>query len=96
MTFLSASSLSERDLFDVEVRSSKELDWFSGISYNPTQKWFYWSGMENNERLLLKCTDPASGVANLKQAFHSAFVDPRLPSDAKVRESIEVRCLVFG
>lgn len=95
MTVLSAASLDKQDLFEVEVRSPpKDLDWFSGIAYNPTQQWFYWSGMDNDERLILKCTDSAAGVA--KHAFHSAFVDPRAPPDAKPRESIEVRTLVFG
>lgn len=94
MTFASASSLSEDDLFNVEVRMPDRLDWFMGLKYNPTQRWCYWSEMENSERLLLKCTDSAQGVG--KHAFHSAFVDPRAPLDAKPRESIEVRTLVFS
>ncbi|PVH96192.1 hypothetical protein DM02DRAFT_470771, partial [Periconia macrospinosa] len=91
MAFASAASLSSDDLFPIEIRSVGGLDWFTGIKYNPTQQWFYWSGMDINERLLLKCSDTKPDVG--KQAFHSAFFDPRVSKDAKPRESIEVRTL---
>ncbi|RYP33161.1 hypothetical protein DL767_004865 [Monosporascus sp. MG133] len=94
MAFASANSLNADDLFSVEMRYPDHKDWFSGIRYNSTQRWFYWSGMGNSERLILKCSDNALDIG--KQAFHSAFLDRRAPAGAKQRESIEVRTLVFS
>lgn len=48
--------------------------------------------MRDDERLLLQCFDSERGG----RAPHSAFEDPRSGGDAKGRESIEVRALVFG
>jgi hypothetical protein len=72
----------------------------AAIGYNEAQKWYYWSGMTGNERLLLECFDSeglreGSGVKG-GRVPHSAFVDPRTRQDAEGRESIEVRALVFG
>lgn len=92
--FASAASLDEKDMFPTQIRYSDRLAWFTGLKYNLQQRWHYWSGMQSDERLLLKCTDTASGVG--KQAAHSAFLDPRAPLGVKPRESIEVRALVFG
>lgn len=57
--------------------------------------------MTPDEAMFIKCFDSASqgqpggldGVAALTP--HTAFIDPNTPSDAKGRQSIEVRCLVF-
>ncbi|MCJ1286658.1 hypothetical protein MMC26_006004 [Xylographa opegraphella] len=56
------------------------------------EQWYYWSGMQNHERLLLQCFDSEKGA----RVPHTAFVDPRSPVGGKERESIEVRALVFG
>ena len=56
------------------------------------EQWYYWSGMDNDERLLLECFDSDKGG----RVPHSAFVDPRSPVGSRPRESIEVRVLVFG
>ena len=64
----------------------------AGIRYDENTKWYYWSGMTNEERLLLQCYDSQSGA----RVPHTAFEDPRAGEGAKPRESIEVRALVFG
>jgi hypothetical protein len=57
-------------------------------------RWYYYSEMRADEVLLLKCMDsPAEGRARF--TAHSAFDDPRAPSDARPRESIEVRTIAF-
>ncbi|MCJ1475948.1 hypothetical protein MMC13_004612 [Lambiella insularis] len=56
------------------------------------EQWYYWSGMQNHERLLLECFDSEKGG----RVPHTAFVDPRSPVGGRERESIEVRALVFG
>lgn len=90
----SAASVNDDDLVPVQHRYPTRTGETVGVKYNPGQKWKYWSGMDNDERLLLKCSDNQPGVG--KRCPHSAFTDPRTPAGAKPRESIEVRALVFG
>lgn len=66
-----------------------------GVTYHPDQRWFYVPGMATDEALLLKCYDSATD-GRARFAPHSAFVDPTAPSDAPLRESIEIRTLVLN
>lgn len=64
-------------------------------------KFYYMKDMTPDEAMFIKCFDSRSqgqpkgvqGLAGLTP--HTAFVDPATPADAKGRQSIEVRCLVF-
>ncbi|KAL2222706.1 hypothetical protein M432DRAFT_635346 [Thermoascus aurantiacus ATCC 26904] len=95
LAFASAESVDhDADLVPIEHRYPHRTGETMGVKYNPAQRWYYWSGMGNDERLLLKCSDTQEGVG--KRVPHSAFVDPRTPPGARPRESIEVRALVFG
>lgn len=57
--------------------------------------------MTPDEVMFIKCFDSRSeGQPNGRKGLaaltpHTAFVDPATPPDAKGRQSIEVRCLVF-
>ena len=64
------------------------------VKYNPNHRWYYIPEMRTDEALLLKCSDTATEVP-ARFTPHSAFVDPTTPPDAPLRESIEVRTLVF-
>jgi hypothetical protein len=68
----------------------------AAVRFNKGQRWYYWSGMRNEERLLLKCFDSDETFGANGRVPHTAFEDPRTPKDAPGRESIEVRALVFG
>ena len=92
--FASANSVRDEDLVGVQHRYPDRTGETAGVKYNPEQKWRYWSGMRNDERLLLKCSD--SKEVEGRRVPHSAFADPRSPPNAKGRDSIEVRALVFG
>ncbi len=95
LAFASAASVDETtDLVAVERRGPDRTGETMGVIYNPSVQWKYWSGIDNDERILLKCSDSQPGVG--KRCPHTAFVDPRTPVGAKPRESIEVRALVFG
>lgn len=94
LAFASAESVNEEDLVPVEHRYPHRTGETMGVRYNPGQKWMYLSGMEDHERLLLKCSDTKGGVG--KWVPHTAFADSRTPQGARPRESIEVRALVFG
>jgi hypothetical protein len=92
--FASASSVDDEDLIGVEHRYPDRTGETASVRFNPDQKFYYWSGMTNDERLFLKCFDSKDGVG--QRVPHTAFVDPRTPEGARGRESIEVRALVYG
>jgi len=92
--FASADTVEDNDLVPVEHRYPHRTGETAAVRHNNGQQFYYWSGMENDERLLLKCYDSKDGVG--QRVPHTAFVDPRTPEGAKGRESIEVRALVYG
>ncbi|KAM0253858.1 hypothetical protein ACHAQJ_007142 [Trichoderma viride] len=100
---LAVASTATLDPKDVTPISHRYADGYHGetaaVNYNPNQKFYYFSGMTGDERLLIECFDsdslkPGSKVGG--RTPHTAFADPRTRVDAEGRESIEVRALVFG
>ena len=85
--------MDDADLVPIEHRYPDRTGETAGVKYNPKTRWYYWSGMGNDERLFLQCFDSQDHHSRVP---HSAFVDPRTPEGGKPRESIEVRALVFG
>lgn len=92
--FASADTTEDNDLVPVEHRYPHRTGETAAVRHNKGQQFYYWSGMQNDERLFLKCYDSKDGVG--QRVPHTAFVDPRTPEGAKGRESIEVRALVYG
>lgn len=92
--FASAENVEDKDLVPVEHRYPHRTGETAAVQYNENQKFSYWSGMQNNESLFLKCFDSQEGVG--QRVPHTAFIDPRTPEGARGRESIEVRALVYG
>ncbi|KAI1184276.1 methyltransferase [Nemania serpens] len=72
-----------------------------GVLANEAHKFYYVKDMTPDEVLLLKCYDswgegePGGKKGLAVRTPHTAFEDPDTPADAKPRESIEVRALVF-
>lgn len=93
LAFADSESTTNDAVVPVEHRYPTHTGETAAIRYTPTQKWWYLSGIENEERVLLQCFDSEGTGARVP---HSAFVDPRTPEGARGRESIEVRALVFG
>ncbi|KAF2089216.1 hypothetical protein K490DRAFT_63354 [Saccharata proteae CBS 121410] len=91
-----SATVEDGDLVGVEHRYPDRTGETAGVKFNEAQKWYYWSGMGNEERLLLKCFDSDETHGPRGRVPHTAFVDPRTPEGAPGRESIEVRALVFG
>ncbi|PSN72296.1 hypothetical protein BS50DRAFT_248294 [Corynespora cassiicola Philippines] len=91
-----SATVRDEDLVGVEHRYPDRTGETAQVNFNPDQKWYYWSGMKNEDRLLLKCFDSDETVGQWGRVPHTAFVDPRTPEGAIGRESIEVRALVFG
>jgi len=91
-----SATVQDEDLVGVEHRYPDRTGETAAVKYNGSQKWYYWSGMKNTERLFLKCYDSDKIVGARGRVPHTAFTDPRTPEGTPARESIEVRALVFG
>jgi hypothetical protein len=64
------------------------------VRYNPAHQWYYVPEMRRDEALLLKIADTRTDIP-ARFMPHTSFTDPTTPPDARARESIEVRTLVF-
>jgi len=64
------------------------------VHYNPAHRWYYLSDQTTDEVTFIKCFDSVETVARLTP--HTAITDTTSPPEAPQRQSIEVRCLVFG
>lgn len=91
--FANSATVPDGDMVPVEHRYPNRTGETAAVKYNPDHEWYYWSGMEENERIMLQCFDSANPGNRVP---HSAFADPRNGPESKPRESIEVRALVFG
>jgi hypothetical protein len=89
------STLAKSDLIATDLLYPDRKGETYSVAFNPAHRWYYWSGMQPDEVLLLKCYDSAlDGRTRLSP--HTAFVDPRVDEDVPPRQSIELRALVFG
>ncbi len=89
-----ARSIEPTDLVKIELIYPDRVGENYNFAYSDRHRWYYFSQMEADEVLLLKCMDaPAAGRARF--TAHTAFDDPRTPSDARPRESIEIRTIAF-
>lgn len=92
-------SVKVKDLVEVEVRANDRKGETYGVRFNEGMQWWYLSAMRGHERLLLQCFDSAidnsTGKRGVGGAPHCAFEETREGGGGKVRESIEVRALVF-
>lgn len=64
-----------------------------GLIYNPAHRWFYKSGLCENEMLMFRTWDSAVPIANCVP--HVAFQEPGAKDDVLPRASIEMRILAF-
>jgi len=71
---------------EVEVVSSK---------YNENHKWGYFYAVRPEEVLLIKAYDSAEDDSIAFCCPHTSFEDPATPKGSPLRESIELRMLVF-
>ena len=88
-----ARTVSIADLVPGEVRYSGRTGEIYYLTHSSRHRWSYYSAMDRHEALIFKQYDSqVSGVA--RYTPHAAFDLPDAPSDAPLRESIELRCLV--
>ncbi|DAA79080.1 TPA_exp: putative Methyltransferase [Trichophyton benhamiae CBS 112371] len=89
------SSVPDDDLVRIELRYPQHKSETQMLKYSPAHKWYYWSGMTNEDRLAFMIMDSKEDAVARRTA-HASFADPRTPAGAKPRESIETRVFVFG
>ncbi|HKV55250.1 MAG TPA: CmcJ/NvfI family oxidoreductase [Candidatus Binataceae bacterium] len=86
-----AQSIADGDIVPTEEGVKHEVYLFN---FSRRHRWFYFSAMERDEALLLKCFD-SSRDGRARLTAHTAFDDPTAPAATRERESIEVRALAF-
>lgn len=89
-----ATSVGAEELVPSDLVYPNRVGETYSVTYNPAHRWYYVPRMRTDEALLLKCSD-TSTAPPARFTPHSAFVDPTTPAGAQLRESIEVRTLVF-
>lgn len=92
LAYADSRSVPDSDIVPVEHRYPHRTGETAGVQFTEKGRWYYWSGMGNDERILLQCYDSLDGA----RTPHTAFDDPRTQEAWPGRESIEVRALVFG
>lgn len=85
----------ETDLTPTTINFATRVGETFSVKYSSRHKWKYQRGMETDEIVLIKCFDSRMDGKTAILTPHTAFVDPTTPKDAPLRESIELRALVF-
>jgi hypothetical protein len=88
-----AASLAAEDILATDLIYPDRVGEIYSIAYNPAQRWFYFPEMSRDEVVLIKTYD--SDPARARFSAHGAFADPNFPDPKVLRESIEIRALVF-
>lgn len=94
LAVLDAQSMGPNDFVATDLVYRDRTGEIYSVHHRPTHRWYYVSEMQADEALLLKCYDSATD-GRARFTAHSAFSNPQAPTDARPRESIEARTLVF-
>ena len=87
-------TLHSEDLIPSDLVYKERVGETYSVRYNPDHRWFYVPEMRRDEALLLKIADTKTDIP-ARFMPHTSFTDPTTPADARPRESIEIRTLVF-
>ncbi|KAJ6551661.1 hypothetical protein B0H19DRAFT_1158498 [Mycena capillaripes] len=85
----------QNDVLPIALRYPDREGETFGVKYNPNQKWTYFTGVTPDELILIKCYDSLQNGSVAIYTPHTAFSDPATPEGTPLRESIELRALVF-
>ena len=101
------NTVEERPLTMCDVTSSPFSDFFKlflhyrdrvgenyVMRYSPQHKWWYFPKMKTDNVILLKTFDSETD-GRARFVGHTAFIDPTSRPDAPIRESVEIRTIVF-
>ena len=89
-----AGTLADGDLVAQDLIYRDRTGEIYALFYNEAHRWLYAPVMIRDEVLLLKCFD---SVRDGRARFmpHTSFEDPTAPAEKPLRESIELRTLLF-
>jgi hypothetical protein len=93
LAFCDAGTFRPEDALATDLIYPDRVGEIYSIAYNPAQLWFYFPEMQRSEAVLIKTYD--SDPDRARFTAHSAFADPNFPNPTVLRESIELRALVF-
>jgi hypothetical protein len=89
-----ASSMTLHDFVATDLRYRDRTGEVYSVAFNPNHRWFYFPQMQRDEALMLKCYDSAED-GRARFTAHTGIDDPTSAADARPRESIEARSLLF-
>ena len=93
LAVLNGQSVRSEDYVPLDTKSNGVGEYeFVMLRYSPRHRWAYFSQMKQDDVIIFKTYD--SDLTKNFPVAHSAFVDPSLASDAKPRESFEIRAFV--
>ncbi|KAE9387881.1 hypothetical protein BT96DRAFT_927362 [Gymnopus androsaceus JB14] len=94
--FIDSSTVDyENDLFPMTLKFPGGPGETYAVKWSPQHRWCYLRGMTPDEVVLFKCYDSANDKSIVNFNAHSSFIDPTTPTDAPLRESIELRAMLF-
>jgi len=85
----------KRDLIPTTLKYPDRDGETFGVQFSENHRWKYLRGITEDEFLLIKCYDSQEDGKTALLTPHTAFQDPSTPPDAPLRESVELRLLVF-
>ncbi len=94
LAFADARSVAPADLVPTDLVYPERVGETYSVAYNRAHRWFYLPRMQIDEVLLLKCFDSEED-GRARFTPHTAFIDPVKQENARPRESMELRALVF-
>lgn len=94
LAIIDATTMEDEDFVATDLVYPDRVGEIYNLEHKPRHQWFYVSQQAPDEAILLKTFDSATD-GRARWTGHSAIEDPTAPADAKPRESIEVRALVF-
>lgn len=86
-------TVSPADLVAVDLVYPDRVGEIYYSAHSQRQRWFYFTRMQRNEAMLLKCFDSVCD-GRTRYTAHSGFANPHAPAGTPPRESIEVRTLL--
>jgi len=89
-----ARTLSPENLIVSEWRSPDYVGQTYAITYSTDHVWYWFPQMRREEALVFKTYESLTD-GRARWAAHTAFHDPTAAPNARLRESIEIRTLVF-
>lgn len=87
-------STPDSDFFKLHLRYPDRNGENYVMKYSPNHQWWYFKGMRPNQAIILK-TYESETDGRARFVGHTAFEDPKTPKDARMRESVEIRTIVF-